>query len=380
MMKRASDILTSDIFTYPEVERPTSVPLFQTSLFTFPTVEALEHAIADERGAYLYSRGNNPTVEAVEEKVAALEGAERAKLFSSGVAAIAASILSLVQSGDHIIIANDAYTWAQYITTTYLARFGVSATLVDATDLDAVEEAITAQTKVLYLESPGTLYLKVQDLRALASLAKAHQITTIIDNTWATPIYQRPLELGIDLSVHSASKYLGGHSDLVGGVVAGSSEQIDHIFRTEFLPIGHVPDPHQAWLIHRGMRTMAVRLAHHYQSALSVGDFLLDHPAVAQLYYPMHPKSPDYPLASSQMSGGSGLLSVRLKSTDRAKISQAVNTLEHFRIGVSWGGYESLVFASLTTKDGDVSMLRLHIGLEDTDTLIEDLEEAFACL
>ncbi|HZJ87553.1 MAG TPA: aminotransferase class I/II-fold pyridoxal phosphate-dependent enzyme, partial [Sphaerochaeta sp.] len=161
-MKRARDILTSDIFTYPEVERPTSVPLFQTSLFTFPTVEALEHAITDERGAYLYSRGNNPTVEAVEEKVAALEGAERAKLFSSGVAAIGASILSLVRSGDHIIIANDAYTWAQYITTTYLARFGVTATLVDASDLSAVEEAITAQTKVLYLESPGTLYLKVQ--------------------------------------------------------------------------------------------------------------------------------------------------------------------------------------------------------------------------
>lgn len=379
-MNRAADIVTHDRFEYPELEKPTSVPLFQTSLFTFPDVASLRDALADERSTHLYSRGNNPTVEAVEEKIAALERGECAKLFSSGVAAIASAILSNVRSGDHIVIAHDSYTWARYISTTYLERFGVEATQVDATDVGAVERAIKPNTRVLYLESPGSLHLRVQDLPALAALAKGRAITTIVDNTWATPLYQNPLSFGIDLVVHSASKYLGGHSDVIGGVVIGTKERIDHIFRTEFLPIGHVPDPFQAWLIHRGMRTLHVRLAYHYQSALTLCDFLDSHPAVERLYYPMYPKSDEYALASSQMRGGSGLLSLRLKSRDRAKIEEAVNTFEHFRIGVSWGGYESLVFAPVATATGDPSMLRLHAGLEDPQTLIDDLDRAFGVL
>jgi cystathionine beta-lyase/cystathionine gamma-synthase len=163
-------------------------------------------------------------------------------------------------------------------------------------------------------------------------------------------------------------------------VVIGSKALIDHIFRTEFLPIGHVPDPFQAWLIQRGMRTLAVRMPYHYQSALQVCDFLYDHPAVEQVFYPMHPKSPSYALASSQMKGGSGLLSLRLKCTDRSKIESAIDSLKMFRIGVSWGGYESLVFPPLATKDGDPSVLRLHIGLEETQSLLGDLGQAFARL
>lgn len=379
-MNRAADIVTHDRFEYPELEKPTSLPLFQTSLFTFPDVASLRDALTDERSTHLYSRGNNPTVEAVEEKIAALERGECAKLFSSGVAAIASAILSNVRSGDHIVIANDSYTWAQYISTTYLERFGVEATRIDATDIEAVERAIKPNTKVLYLESPGSLYLRVQNLPALAALAKGHAITTIVDNTWATPLYQNPLSFGIDLVVHSASKYLGGHSDIIGGVVIGSKERIDHIFRTEFLPIGHVPDPFQAWLIHRGLRTLHVRLAYHYDSALTLCDFLGSHSAVERLYYPMYPLSEDYSLARSQMRGGSGLLSLRLKSRDRAKIEEAVNTFEHFRIGVSWGGYESLVFAPVATANGDPSMLRLHVGLEDPLTLLQDLDRVLALL
>ncbi len=374
------DILTDDSFDYPRDERPAAAPLYQTSLFTFPSAEALENAIADEYSSFLYSRGHNPTVKPVEEKMAALEGGEKAKLLSSGAAAIASSILSCVRQGDHIVCSNEAYTWARYISSTYLERFGITVTFVDASDMAAVEQAITEKTKVLYLESPSTLLLRIQDLSSLADLAKAHGITTIVDNTWATPLYQNPLKMGIDMVVHSASKYLGGHSDLVGGVVVSSAERIRHLFSTEFLPIGQVPDPHQAWLIQRGMRTLHIRLAHHYKAALEVCDYLYDHPKVAEVNYPMHPKSPWYELAARQMSGGSGLLSLRLKSADRERVFKAVNALSHFRIGVSWGGYESLVFPSGVSKEGDPSLLRLHIGLESVNSLIEDIDRAFSMI
>jgi len=269
-MKYSGDILTDDTYSFSGIERPVAAPLYQTSLFTFPDVDSLSEAVKDESLSHLYTRGNNPTVELVEQRIAKLEGGDQAKLFSSGVAAIASSIMSCVEQGDHIVCTKDAYSWAKYICGTYLARFGVTVTFVDATDILTVERAIQKNTKVLYLESPGTLLLRVHDLRALASLAKIHGIKTIVDNTWATPLYQNPLSFGIDLVVHSASKYLGGHSDFIGGAVIGSDQLVEKIFRTEFLPIGHVPDPFQAWLIQRGMRTMHVRLPYHYASALSV--------------------------------------------------------------------------------------------------------------
>ncbi|HCM25526.1 MAG TPA: cystathionine beta-lyase [Treponema sp.] len=379
-MKYSGDILTDDTYSFSGIERPVAAPLYQTSLFTFPDVDSLSEAVKDESLSHLYTRGNNPTVELVEQRIAKLEGGDQAKLFSSGVAAIASSIMSCVEQGDHIVCTKDAYSWAKYICGTYLARFGVTVTFVDATDILTVERAIQKNTKVLYLESPGTLLLRVHDLRALASLAKIHGIKTIVDNTWATPLYQNPLSFGIDLVVHSASKYLGGHSDVIGGAVIGSDQLVEKIFRTEFLPIGHVPDPFQAWLIQRGMRTMHVRLPYHYASALAVCDHLYNNEKVEEVYYPMHPKSEWYRLATSQMSGGCGLLSLKVKSTDVSRIKQAVDRLTFFRIGVSWGGYESLVFPSLVAKDGDPSVIRLHIGLEEPESLIKDLDQAFSIL
>lgn len=376
----AADILTDDTYEFLDVERPVASPLYQTSLFTFPNVESLRKASLDEGRAHLYSRGNNPTVNLVEHRLAAIEKGERAKLFSSGVAAIASAILSNVRQGDHIVCSDDAYTWARYISSTYLGRFGVEVTFVDATDVAAVERAIRPTTKVLYLESPGSLFLRVQDLPTLCALAKSHGLTTIVDNTWATPLYQNPLAMGADLVVHSASKYLGGHSDVIGGFAVGSNERIEKIFKTEFLPIGHVPDPFQAWLIQRGMRTLHVRLPHHHASALKVCDFLIDHPKVEQVNYPMHPQNEWYPLASRQMTGGSGLLSLKLTTTDRDKVASAVDALKLFRIGVSWGGYESLVYPLAASEKGDPSVIRLHVGLESCDSLIADLDQALELL
>lgn len=379
-MNSAGNIVTDDTFEYLSIERPVAAPLYQTSLFTYPSVDALRQGLKDETLTHLYSRGNNPTVEQVEKRIASLEGGEQAKLFSAGVAAIASSILSCVKQGDHIVCSNDSYVWAQYISSTYLYRFGVTVTFVDATDLDAVEQAIQKNTKVLYLESPGSIKLRIQNLPKLAALAKAYNLTSIVDNTWATPLYQNPLAMGIDLVVHSASKYLGGHSDVIGGVVVGSKVLVGRIFKTEFLPIGHVPDPFQAWLIQRGMRTLHVRLPYHYSSALQVCDYLYDSKKIAKVNYPMHPKSPWYQVASEQMTGGCGLLSLEVQSKDGKKIEEAVNRLKLFRIGVSWGGYESLVFPTIASNPDTPSLIRLHIGLEDPKSLISDLDQAFSVL
>ena len=270
-----------------------------------------------------------------------------------------------------------AHTHGQNIFVRY--TLNVSATFVNTKDIEAVKQAVRKNTKVLYLESPGSSFMSVSDLKALVEICKNNSIFSIIDNTWATPVFQNPLTFGIDAVVHSASKYLGGHSDVIGGCVISSNKNIEHIFKTEFLPTGAVPDPFQAWLIQRGMRTLKVRLDYHYKAALKVCDFLYTHNAVDEVFYPMHPKSPDYALASAQMKGGCGLLSVKLKTGDETKIKKAVDALNIFRIGVSWGGYESLILPLLATK-GDPRVIRLHIGLENTDSLIADLDKGLFLL
>ncbi|WP_428769463.1 aminotransferase class I/II-fold pyridoxal phosphate-dependent enzyme [Treponema sp. HNW] len=378
-MDRIEDIITDDDFSFPSMERPVSMPLFQNSLFCFNSTDDLQKAIGNEFCSHLYSRGNNPTVEQVEKRIAMAEKGERAKLFASGVAAISAAVLSQVKSGDHIICSDCAYSWTKYMCSVYLQRFNVSVTFVNTRDIDAVKKAVCKNTKVLYIESPGSLFMSVSDIKALVEICKNNSIFSIIDNTWATPVFQNPLTLGMDAVVHSASKYLGGHSDIVGGCVISNTKTIEHIFKTEFLPTGAVPDPFQAWLIQRGMRTLKIRLDYHHKAALAVCDYLYTKNEVEKIYYPMHPKSPDYNLASSQMSGGCGLLSIKLKTGDEEKIKKAVDGLKMFRIGVSWGGYESLVLPLLATN-GDPSLLRLHIGLENTDSLIEDLDKALFLL
>lgn len=369
-------VLTKDE-PYKGTSSPMAPPIYQTSLFTFPDVKSIENAMEDELNSNLYSRGNNPTVQEVEKKVAFLEKADKAKLMSAGVSAIAASIMGFVKHGDHIICTNDSYGWAQYICGTYLSRFGVEVSFIDGCNLEELKKTIRRNTKLIYLESPSSITFRVLDLRKIATIAQDNNLKTVIDNTWATPLFQNPIEFGIDLVVHSASKYLGGHSDIIGGIVVGSNADISHIFNTEFLPLGTVPDPFQAWLILRGMRTLRVRLAEHHKTAMHITDFLNEHKAVERVFYPMHPSHDQYELAKEQMSGGPGLLSIKLKDKDPSHISTMVESLKNFHIGVSWGGYESLVFPVLATKKGDPSMVRLHLGLEEPELLIADLDQAF---
>ena len=358
-------------------------PIFQTSIFCFDSYDAFHEALEHESEHFIYSRGNNPTVNLCEQKIAALEHTERAKLVSSGVAAIASSVMAFMQQGNHAVCIRSSYGWAGYLFKTYLKRFGVDCTFVDGYTVEEFEQAIRPNTKVIYLESPATFTFTLQPLRQIAELAKQHGIKTVIDNTWATPIFQNPADMGIDLVVHSASKYLGGNSDVVGGVVCGSDEDITRIFNTEFLMQGQVPDPFSAWLILRNLRTLHLRMPVHYRNALGLSEFLEAREDVENVNYPFLPSFPQYELAKEQMRGGSGLFSFRLKTRDLDKVKAITNHVKFFKLAVSWGGYESLFEpAALVYKTGEtipddrVSLIRVHAGLEDLDLLKNDLVQA----
>ena len=358
-------------------------PLFQNSIFCFDSYESFHAALENEAEHYIYSRGNNPTVNLCEEKIAALEHTEKAKLVASGVAAISCAVMAFMKQGDHAICIRSAYSWANYLFRTYLKRFGVETTFVEGNTVEEFEQAIRPNTKVIYLESPATFTFTLQPLREVAELAKKHGIKTVIDNTWATPLFQNPADMGIDLVVHSASKYLGGNSDIVGGVVCGNKEDITRIFNTEFMMQGQVPDPFMAWLILRNLRTLHLRMPVHYRNALGLAEFLESRDDVETVNYPLLPSFPQYELAKKQMRGGSGLFSFRLKTRDLDKVIAVTNHVKFFKLAVSWGGYESLFEpTALVFKTGEpipderVSLIRVHAGLEDLDLLKEDLAQA----
>ena len=360
-----------------------SPPIFQTSIFCYSSYEEFEKALADETSSYLYTRGNNPTVNLLEEKIAALEHGEKAKLVTSGVAAMAQAVMAFLKTGDHIVVVEDAYPWTKYLADTYLKRFGITCTFVEGTNISDFEEAIRPETKIIILESPTTFTFKLQNLKEVADLARKHNIRTVIDNTWATPVFQNPLDAGIDIVIHSASKYMGGNSDLVSGVIVGSDKDIRYIFNNEFLVTGPAPDPFQAWLILRSLRTLQIRMPVHFENAMRLTEYLNNHPKVESVLYPFLPDYPQFDLARQQMKGGSGLFSFRLKTRDVNQVKSFTNTISYFKRAVSWGGYESLVFPAAvkwtdpsSIPEDRVSLIRCHAGLEETDLLLNDLEQA----
>lgn len=355
-------------------------PIFQTSIFQFDSFDKFKEALSNEDENYLYTRGNNPTVNIVEEKIAALEHGQKAKLFASGVAAISAGIIAFLKAGDHVVCVEDSYSWTKTLFEKYLKRFSVSYTYVDGSNAEEVYSAVRPNTKVIYLESPTTFTFKIQDLENISAFARKHGIKTIIDNTWATPYFQNPLDFGIDLVVHSSSKYFGGHSDVVAGVIVGSRKDISHIFNTEFLNIGAVPDPFASWLILRGLRTLHIRMERHFQNTMKVIDHLSFHPAVEKINYPFHKDNPQLALAKKQMRGGSGLFSIKLATKRLEDVKVFTDNLRIFKRAVSWGGYESLVVPYAVShknlSEDNISIVRIHVGLEDPKILIDDLERS----
>jgi cystathionine beta-lyase len=358
-------------------------PVYQNSLFVFEDFEKLTEAMQDEQGSYLYWRGTNPTVEITEKKIAALEKGEKCKLFSSGMAAISSAILTFLKAGDHVLSISNIYGPTTKFFT-YMERFGITHTNIDSTNLEMIESSLTSETKVIYLESPTTMTFKLLDLKAVSNLAKRKGIKTIIDNTWATPIFQNPIDYGIDIVVHSVSKYLGGHSDLVGGALITSKVVMDQLFYHEYQLLGGAMPPYEAWLLMRGLRTLPIRMKAHQETSLKMASFLYNHPAVKKVNYPGLESSPDYLIGTQQLKGYSGLMSFELKNNSFEIVRKVINSLKQFKIGVSWGGFESLVISpnygynaeQLKANGLDPGLIRISAGLENCDELINDLESA----
>ncbi len=367
-----------------EYFRAVSPPIVQTSNFAFKKVDDLRKSFEDEYSTWLYSRGLNPTVEILRKKLAALDGAEDCLVFNSGAAAIFAAVLANVKTGDHIVSVKDPYTWARKMFDEILPRFQVTVTYIDGSSIENFERAIQSNTTVIYLESPNSWMFDLQDLQAVAKLAKSKNIVTICDNSYCTPIYQKPYEMGIDLTLQSATKYIGGHSDVVAGVLSGSSKQITRIFNSEYNNIGSGIQPFNAWLLIRGLRTLPTRLERITRSTQEVITFLKSHPLVERVIFPLDPDFPQYELAKKQMKGSCGLLTFILKTKSCEAIEAFCNSLKHILMAVSWGGHESLIIpkcAGMPRNQFDPGQalhrsLRLYVGLEEPEYIISDLAQA----
>ena len=363
-----SEILTHFGEDYAAHLRAVVPPIFMNSLHVVPK----ENLYDPKPQPFIYGRDSNPTADLLERKIAALERAEKALSFGSGMAAISSCILANVQQGDHIVAVDFAYTPTRSFISDYLSKFGIEHTFVPGKNISDFTDKIKSNTRLFYLESPSTGIFNIQDLRAISELAKKNNIVTILDNSWSTPIYQKPITFGIDISLHTASKYIGGHSDVIAGVASGSAEIMSKVQSIRSI-YGSILGPMEAWLCIRGLRTLMVRVKAHGEAALEIASRLSKHQAVNRVYYPGLPDFPQHELAKSQMSGFTGLLSFSLHGgSDYAKA--VPSRLKWFNLGPSWGGFESMV--SLTDGEDGKHVVRLHIGLEDIETLWEDLKDS----
>ncbi|HFQ3935957.1 TPA: cystathionine gamma-synthase [Enterococcus faecium] len=355
-----------------------SVPIYQTSTYRQDGV--------GQPKQYEYSRSGNPTRFALEELIADLEGGVRGFAFSSGLSGIHA-VFSLFQAGDHILLGDDVYGGTFRLFDKVLTKNGLEYTIIDTSNLDKIEQSIKPNTKALYLETPSNPLLKITDLEKSATLAHQHGLIVIADNTFATPYFQRPLDLGSDIVVHSGTKYLGGHSDVVAGLVTSNHKDLADQIGFYQNAIGAVLGPQDSWLLQRGIKTLSVRMEEHQKNAFVVADFLFSHPAVEKVYYPGLHDHELHGVAKQQMSGFSGMISFTLKNEESA--IPFVESLQLFTLAESLGGVESLVeIPSVMThasipkekreeagiKDG---LIRLSVGIEYGQDLINDLAQAF---
>ncbi|MGI2046351.1 methionine gamma-lyase [Shewanella oncorhynchi] len=366
-------------------------PLYQSATFVFESAQQGGERFAGNEQGYIYTRLGNPTTAELERKMAILEGAEAAAATASGMGAVSAALLANLQMGDHLVASNAVYGCTYALMTTQFARFGIEVSLVDFSSVTEIEAAIKSNTKVIFCETPVNPHLQVFDLAAIANIAKRHQLVSIVDNTFMTPLLQRPLDFGIDLVVHSATKYLNGHGDVIAGIVCGSEEQLHKVKYEILKDIGAVISPHDAWLILRGLKTLDVRLQRHCDSAQRVAEFLAEHPSITHVYYPGLKSHQGHKFIGQQMKRAGGVIAFEL-AANLEEAMAFVGYLKLFSIAVSLGDAESLIQhpASMTHSPytpeartaagiGD-NLLRISIGLEDCDDIIADLNQALARL
>jgi cystathionine beta-lyase/cystathionine gamma-synthase len=366
---------------------PLVTPIYQSSTFVFPDTASLKDYQLGKKHGYLYTRYGNPTLTEVEKRMAALEGAGRSLLFSSGMAAVSTACLSLLRSGDEIVSSAPLYGGTARLFEVIFKKLRINTRYFPAGRADRIAQLITSKTRLIYLESPTNPNLQIIDLQAVAGIAARSRIFSIIDSTFATPINQRPLHFGIRAVIHSATKYLGGHSDLIGGVVSGDDDFISAAVETMKL-LGGCADPHQAFLIDRGLKTLEVRMMRHNQSAMRIAHFLEADKRVKRVAYPGLESHPQYQVARAQMSGFGGMISFDLASESRAV--RFVDALKVVKNAVSLGGTESLISIPIWTSHMGLNkavlaksgvtpgLLRLSVGLEEPEKLIADIKFALS--
>ncbi len=366
-------------------QSPVVTPIYQSSTFTFPDTASLIDYQKGKRKGYIYSRYSNPTVEAVENQIALLEGAQKALLFSSGMAAISSACLTLLKPGDQIVSSYPIYGGTAKLFDQLLKKFSIKVAFYPADDISRLSRHITRKTKLIYLESPTNPNLKIVDLESAGRIAKRRKIFSIIDSTFATPVNQKPFDSGIDAVIHSVTKYLGGHSDIVGGVISGSERFIARVWETRKY-LGGCADPHQAFLLERGLKTLEIRMEKHNRNAELITGFLESVPGLKRVIYPGSSSHPQHELAARQMSGFGGVVSFDLGS--KGKAIRFVDSLKVIKNAASLGGTESLVSipiwsshfglkqGTLTRSGVTPGLVRLSVGLEPLDILIKDIKQA----
>jgi cystathionine gamma-synthase len=374
----------------PHAHYAVSTPIVHTSNYYFDTADEVEEFMrAKGQGKVIreheYARYGNPTQQETERKLAAIEGAERAVLYSSGMAAVLLVIMTYMKPGGHIIFTGDCYRQTRDFAVNFLGKFGIEYSIVDPT-AEAIENAIQSNTNIIFTESPTNPYLRVLDIPAIVKVAKAHKILTIIDATLATPYNSRPIEMGVDIVLHSATKYLGGHNDLMAGVALGSAALMNDLYKMQRM-IGATPGPLTCFLLERGLKTFGMRMEHHNSAGLAVARMLEEHPKIEKVWYPALPSHPDHEIAMEQMKGFGSVISFLVRGGN-AETRKFIDALDLFLITPSLGGSESLVtqmwamsffdYPEQYRKDiGMVdNLVRLALGLEDVGDLIADLKQA----
>ncbi|HEX8560316.1 MAG TPA: PLP-dependent aspartate aminotransferase family protein [Pyrinomonadaceae bacterium] len=366
--------------------RAVTPPIWQTTTFSAESSEHFAEIATAVRPAEFYTRYGNPTHKEVEATLAALEGGEAALLTSSGMGAIFTALMSCLKAGDHVVAQTNHYAGAMTLFDELPGRFGVEVTVVDQTRTEAFAEALRPATRVVYAESPTNPLMQITDLRAVAELARARGVTTIVDNTFATPVNQRPLEFGFDCVVHSATKYLGGHSDVTAGALVASREFVERAWRFSLLA-GSILSPFDGWLVLRGLRTLGMRVGRHNSNALALARFLEGHPRVERVHYPGLESHPQHQLARSQMAGFTGMLSAELRG-DFAAAERLISRLRLATNAASLGGHETLIVhpaamwrgymtaEQLRDRGLSESLVRISVGVEDEPDLLEDFARA----
>jgi cystathionine gamma-synthase len=374
----------------PKAYYSVSTPIVQTSNYYFDsTAEVLEFMKAKSEGRVVreheYGRYGNPTQQECERKLEAIEGAERAVLFSTGMSAVIITLLAYMRRNGHIIFTNDCYRQTRDFATSLLSEFGIEVSLVDPT-AKVIAEAIQPNTNIIFTESPTNPYLRVLDIPAIVKVAKQHRIMTIIDATLATPYNIKPLELGVDIVIHSATKYLGGHNDLLAGVTLGKHNLLNNLYRMQRM-IGATPGPFTCFLLERGLKSFALRMEHHNRAGMAIAHMLESHPKIEKIWYPGLESHPDHRIAIQQMRGFGSVITFLLKGGDK-ETRKFIDSLELFLITPSLGGSESLVTQMSTMSFFDYpedyrrsigmvdNLVRIALGLEDVDDLTADLKQA----